>query len=83
MKRLYVHDRVMTSHDSCTSGTSRVITVASLQQLKKETLISASANCEVQSVIKFLNAQSLAVIEICQLCQQSFLADFLLLVAQN
>ena len=35
-----------------------------------EALISAPADCEVRSVIKFLNAQSLAPIEIHrQLCQ--------------
>ena len=48
--------------------------LASLQRLKIEAFIPASANCKVQSVIKFLNAQ---------LCQQSFPADFPLLVAQN
>ena len=56
MKRLRVRDRVMTSRDACTSGSSRVITVASLQQLKLEALILAPAECEVRSVIKSLNA---------------------------
>ena len=42
----------------------RVVTVASLQQFKMEALIPAPADCEVQSVIKFLNAQSIAPIEI-------------------
>ena len=36
----------MTSHDACTSGTSRVLTIASLQRLKKEALIPAPADCE-------------------------------------
>ena len=45
---------------------------------------SSSAECEVLSVIKILNAQSIAPIEIHrQLCQQSFPADFSRLVAQN
>ena len=70
MKWLHVHDRVMTSHDACTSGTSRVLTVAWLQRLKMEALIPAPGDCEVESVIKFLNAQSIAPIEIHrQLCQ--------------
>ena len=68
MKRL--RDRVMTSHKACTSGTSRLLTVASLQQLKMKALIPAPTDCEVLSVIKFLNAQSIAPIEIHrQLCQ--------------
>ena len=59
------------SHDASTScRTSRVLKVASLEQLKTEALIPAPAYCEVRSVIKFLNAQSLAPIEIYrQLCQ--------------
>ena len=49
-----------------------------------EALIPAPANCEVLSSIKFLNAQAISPIEIHrQLCQQSFPADFPLLVAQN
>ena len=73
MKRLRVLDRIMTSHDSCTSGISRVLTVASLQRLRMETLIPAPADCEVRSVIKFLNSQSIAPIGIHrQLRQQSF-----------
>ena len=56
-------DRVITLHDACTSGTIQVLTVASLQRLKLEALIPASANYEVRSVIKFLNAQSIAPIE--------------------
>ena len=64
MKRLRVRDKVMTSHDACTSGTSRVLTVASLQRLKIEALIPAPADCEVRSVTKFLNAQITAPIEI-------------------
>ena len=60
----------MTSHDACISGTSRVLTVASFQRLKMEALIPAPANCEVRVVLKFLNAQSIAPIEIHrQLCQ--------------
>ena len=48
----------------------RVLTVALLQQLKMEALIPAPADCEVWSVVKFLNAQSIALNEIhCQLCQ--------------
>ena len=70
MKRLRVRDRVVTSHDTCTSGISRDLTVASWQLLKRETLISVPADCEVRSVMKFLNAQSIAPIEIHrQLCQ--------------
>ena len=38
---------VMTSYDACNSGTSRVLTVASLQRLKMEALIPAPADCEV------------------------------------
>jgi hypothetical protein len=36
----------------------------SLQLLKMKALIPAPADCEVRSVIKFLNAQSIAPIEI-------------------
>ena len=62
--------RVLTSHDSCTSGTIRGHSVASLQRLKMEHLIPAPADCEVRSVIKFLNAHSIAPIEVHrQLCQ--------------
>ena len=60
----------MTSHNAFTSGTSRVLTVASLQRLKVEALIPAPADCYVRSVVKSLNTQSLAPIEIHrQLCQ--------------
>ena len=84
MKRLRVRDRVKTSHDACTSGTSRVLTVASLQRLKMKALIPAPSDCEVWSVIKFLNTQNIAPVKIHrQLCQQSFPAGFPLLVAQN
>ena len=70
MKRLHVRDRTMTSHDACDCGTSPVLTVASLQRLKMEALIPAPADCEVWSMIKFLNAQSIAPFEIHrQLCQ--------------
>ena len=47
------------SHDACTSGTSLVLTIASLQRLKMEALISAPAECEVWSVIKYLIAQNI------------------------
>ena len=54
---------------SCTSGGSRVLTVALLQWLKGEALIPAPAECEVRSEIKILNGQSIAPIEIHrQLC---------------
>ena len=60
----------MTLLDARTSGTSRVLTVASLQRLKMEALIPVPADCEVRSVIKFLNVQRTAPIEIHrQLCQ--------------
>ena len=67
---MHVRDREMTLHDACTSGTSRVLTVASMQQLLMEALILAPADCEVLSVIKFLNMQSIVPIEMhYQLCQ--------------
>ena len=47
-------DIVMKSNEACTSGTSRVLTVPLLQQLKLEALIPAPVDCEVRSVIKFL-----------------------------
>ena len=60
----------MSSHDSSSSKTSRVLTVPSLQPYKVEVLIAALADFEVLSMIKFLNAQSRASIEIFrQLCQ--------------
>ena len=64
MKQLRVNDRVMTSHNVCTSGTSRVLTVVSLQRLKMEALILAPADCDVRFVIRFLNEESIAPIEI-------------------
>ena len=64
MKRLRVRDIVMTSHDACTSGTSRFLTVASLQRLRLKALIPAPSDCELLSVIKILDAQSIAPIEI-------------------
>ena len=83
MKRLRACGGVMMSHDPYTSGTSRVLTVASLQRLKMGVLIPAHADCEVRSVIKFLNAQSIAPIEIHRhMCQQSFPADLPLLFAK-
>ena len=46
-----------------------------------EALIPAPADCEVRSVMKFLNAERIVPIEIHrQLCQQTFPADFPLLV---
>ena len=48
----------MISHDAYISGISVVLTVASLQRLKLEVLIPVPTDCEVRSVIKFLNAQS-------------------------
>ena len=67
-----------------TRGTSRVLTVALLQRLKMEDLIPAPADCEVQSVIKFLNTQIIAPIEIHRpVGLQSFTADFPLVVARN
>ena len=44
----------MTLNDAFTSGTSRVLAVATLQRLKLEALIPAPTDCEVWSVIKFL-----------------------------
>ena len=45
LKRLRVRDGVTTSHDACTSETSRVLTVASLERWKMEALIPAPADC--------------------------------------
>ena len=42
VKQLRVRDRVMTSHNACTSGTSRVLTIASLQRLKMRGSYSSS-----------------------------------------
>ena len=41
--------------DARTSGTSRLLTVASLQWFKMEALFPASVHCEERSVIKFLS----------------------------
>ena len=71
MKRLHVLDRVMTSNNACTSGTSRVLTVASLQRLKVETLIPPHVDYEVLCVIKFLNALSIAPIKMYLNCARS------------
>ena len=60
---------IMTSYDAYTSGTSRVLIVASLQPLKMETFIPVPADYEVRPVIKILNAQIIAPIEIRPLCQ--------------
>ena len=51
---MHVSDGVMTSHDAFTSGTFRVLTIASLQLLKMEALISAPGDYEVRYVIEFL-----------------------------
>ena len=53
-----VRDIVTTSHGACrpTSGTSRVLTEASLQRIKLVALIPAPADCEVWCVIKYLKA---------------------------
>ena len=49
MKRLHVHYRIMTSHDACTSGTSRVLTVASLQRFEDGD--SYSSSCRLWSAV--------------------------------
>ena len=60
------------------AGLTRVLTVESLQRLKMEALIPAPSECEVRSMIKFLNAQSPSkVIVSCASCHLP------LLVAQN
>ena len=71
MKQLHIHDRVLTLHGACTNGTSRVLTVALLQRLKMEAFILAPANCEVWSVIKILNAESIAPIKFLVSCASS------------
>ena len=54
------------SHDECTSVTSRILTVTTLQRLKVEALVPAPADYDV------FNAQSIAPIEIhSQLCHVS------------
>ena len=63
MKRERLRNRVMSSHDKWTSGTSRVL-IVSLQRLKMEARTPAHAHCELRSVIKFLNAQRVTPIEI-------------------
>ncbi|KAJ4426321.1 hypothetical protein ANN_27135 [Periplaneta americana] len=61
---------MMSWHGACASGTARVLSVASLHWLKMDVPIPAPAEFEVRSVIKFLNAQGIAPIEIDrQLCQ--------------
>ena len=68
--RLHVHDRVMTSHEACISGIFRVLTVAFVATVVDETLIPVPTDCEVRSLIKFLNAGSITPVEIHrQLCQ--------------
>ena len=60
----------MPSQDACTSGTYRVLTVASFQRLMMEALIPAPADCEMRSLTKLLKALRIAPIEIHrQLCQ--------------
>ena len=72
-KRLRVCDRVLSTHGTCTSGTFRVLTVASLQRLKMEALVPVPTDCEVRSVIKVLNVQGIAPFEIHrQLCSSHF-----------
>ena len=51
-------------YDVSISWTSRVLTVASLQRLEIEAFIPAPGDCQVQSMIKFLKAQSIVPIEI-------------------
>ena len=67
----------MTSHEAYTIGTSRVLGGESLQRLKLEALIPALADCKVRSAKKFLNARSIAPIEIdrqlCQVCDHTSL----------
>ncbi|KAJ4443868.1 hypothetical protein ANN_05655 [Periplaneta americana] len=66
----------MSWHGACASGTSRVLSVASLHWLKMDVPIPAPAECEVRSVMKFLNAQGIAPIEMYrQLCQVYGQAD--------
>ena len=62
----------MTSNDACSSETSRVLKVESLQRFKMEALIPTPADCEMQSVVKFLKAQSIATIEIHRQLYQDF-----------
>ena len=50
----------MISHGACTSETSLVVTVASLQRLILEALIPVPADCEVRSVIKFFECTDLS-----------------------
>ena len=64
VERLRVRDGVMSSHDAYTSGTFRVLTVALLQRLKMEALNLAPADCEMRSMVKVLNIQSITPIEI-------------------
>ena len=51
-------------YDAWKSRTSPVLTVTSFQRLKMKALIPVPADCEMQSVIKFLNAQSITPNEI-------------------
>ena len=53
------------------------LTVSSLQRLTIEALILVPADCEVRSVMKFINAKSIALIVI------HLPTDFPLLVTQN
>ena len=50
---LRVRDMSNESHDTCTSGTSQILTVALLQRLKMEAFIPAPADCEIRSMIVF------------------------------
>ena len=68
VKRLRVHDRVMTSH-TCNSGTSRVLTVEFSQRLKMEAVIPAPSDSEVRSMIVFECTEHSADRSSLSLCQ--------------
>ena len=75
MKRLNVRDRVMTSHDACTSEATRVLTVVSAVE-DGGSYYSSRRMCTAACVKVPIGIHR-------QLCQQSFPLDFPLLVAQN
>ena len=62
VKQLCIRDIVMMLQSTCSSWTSRVLTVPSLQQLRLLFQLPLTVKCGF--VIKFLNAQSIALIEI-------------------
>ncbi|KAJ4445410.1 hypothetical protein ANN_07215 [Periplaneta americana] len=66
-----VRESLVTWQSNAPGGTSRLLAaVASLLWLKMAALIPSHADCEIRSVIKFLNVQSIAPIEIHrQLCE--------------